>query len=128
LNKEDKELKLSVDDLTQIYYKYSDKVHKLIPILMYHVIDEMPSEGLEGLFTSPDKFKEQLDWLKSSGYNTVTMKEVLDHWNLSQPILENPIVLTFDDGRLDGYTTVLPLLIERDMVGSFYIMPKFVGS
>ena len=35
------------------------------------------------------------------------------------------VVLTFDDGLLDNYTRVLPLLVEFGMVGTFYVVPGY---
>ena len=37
---------------------------------------------------------------------------------------EKPILLTFDDGYKDHYTYVLPILLENNIQGSFYIPTK----
>jgi peptidoglycan/xylan/chitin deacetylase (PgdA/CDA1 family) len=39
-----------------------------------------------------------------------------------------PVALTFDDGYMDAFTTVLPLLRERGMVATFYVVGEFIGQ
>lgn len=106
------------------------KIVNSIPILMYHEIKELPDNGerLTGLFVSPDRFNKQLDALKREGYNTVTMQELYEHWNKGNPIKENPVVLTFDDGYESVYKVALDALLERNMVGTFYLHTSAIGT
>src|SRR5258708_5814685 len=97
-----------------------------IPILMYHYIEEhdakLHPKGAN-LFISPAFFEKQLQWLEEHGYQTVdpaTALGILHHTVTDAP--KKPIVLTFDDGWEDAYTTVLPLLLKYHMRGVFYII------
>lgn len=51
---------------------------------------------------------------------------------LSAPPLTNddgpPIILSFDDGRIDQYTNAFSQLKKRGMVGVFYIISDYVGE
>ena len=93
-----------------------------VPILMYHSVTDHPSDKFtisEALFT------EHLDYLKSSGFNTVTLHELLEHEEHKAPLPPNPIVLTFDDGFQDNYSRVLPLLKARGQKATFFIVTRF---
>ncbi len=102
-----------------------------VPILMYHYIREVDPvadpRGYE-LSVTPDMFAAQLDWLKSQGYTPIRMDSVarcLEDARLCPP---RPIVLTFDDGYTDAYTTALPMLQARGFIGTFYIVNGFIGQ
>ncbi len=41
---------------------------------------------------------------------------------------EKPIVLTFDDGYEDNYLNALPALVERDMIGTFFVITDFADQ
>ena len=66
-----------------------------VPVLYYHSVD--PSEANE-VIISPEKLKEQLTFIKDSGYTTLTISELNDYILNNTPIPEKSIVITFDDG------------------------------
>lgn len=108
--------------------EYSAGTVTEIPILMYHHIGDPPADASPEairLYVSEKNFEHQLRWLQANGYNTVTMQEVIDHWDCGKPIPKNPVVLTFDDGYTSMYEKVTPLLMEKGMVGSFYICTNY---
>src|SRR5205085_3184112 len=59
------------------------------------------------------------DWLASQGFHTVGLHE------LSKG---RDVVLTFDDGREDALTRVLPALQKRGMKGAFFVITGLVGT
>lgn len=94
-----------------------------IPILMYHEIGT-PSGPWKELYVEPETFGKQLDWLKANGYSTVGLLDVYNHWLNEEPLPEKPIVLTFDDGYRSMYEIVMPLLLNREMQGTFFLYPS----
>lgn len=97
---------------------------KAIPILMYHYIRKLPqgeSTGA-GLSVSPEQFEKQLQAIKDAGYTAITFKD------LSLPLPEKPIILTFDDGYDDAYGDAFPKLRKAGMRGVFYIVNEYVGK
>ena len=115
-------------NVTEKVYPFVTETVTRIPILTYHEIGEPPAgagDATVRLHVSESEFRRQLDWIKENGFNTVTMQEVIAHWDDGKPILDNPVVLSFDDGYASMYETVYPLLLERDMVGSFYVIANY---
>jgi peptidoglycan/xylan/chitin deacetylase (PgdA/CDA1 family) len=43
------------------------------------------------------------------------------------PLPEKPVILTFDDGYIDGYTNVFPLLQSAGFGGTFGVVTGWVG-
>jgi peptidoglycan/xylan/chitin deacetylase (PgdA/CDA1 family) len=74
------------------------------------------------LYVEPAIFQQHLDILKKNGYNTITLRDLYEHWEYGKPIPTNPIILTFDDGYKSMYDFVMPELIKRDMVATFFII------
>jgi peptidoglycan/xylan/chitin deacetylase (PgdA/CDA1 family) len=56
------------------------------------------------------------------------MRDVQRCYAGSGPCPARAVALTFDDGYADAYSTALPLLRERGMVATFYIVSGFVGQ
>jgi len=108
-------------------YSYDVGQVKEVPILMYHQVEDISKYVNLGeyrkLFVDPGEFAGQLDWLKENNYSTITMEELFDHWFEGAPVRENPVVLTFDDGYRNMYAKVLPELVKRNMVATFFVCP-----
>lgn len=64
---------------------------------------------------SPAEFEMDLQYLKYNNYHTVFISELINYVSSGEPLPENPIVLTFDDGYYNNYTYAMPLLEKYDM-------------
>ena len=80
-----------------------------IPILMYHAASENNPGPLAELYVRPSVFEQQLVYLIENGFTFVTFCD----WDELYRI-ENPIMLTFDDGYLCTYTEIFPLLQKHN--------------
>ena len=112
-------------------YPFSREKAARVPILMYHEVDDVSGRKLGQyleLFVEPAVFVQQLDWLKENNYSTVTLAELYAHWYQGEPIKENPVVLSFDDGFCNMYKIVMPELVKRDMVATFFLHTAAIGS
>lgn len=90
-------------------------------VVMYHYVRDSaatPFPDIRAL--APDLFDEQLDWLQS--HDTVVdlpaFEAALDE---GAPLPANAALLTFDDGFVDHYETVLPRLLARGLRGTFFL-------
>lgn len=92
-----------------------------IPIIMYHYVRDFSlkkNKGYNGLDIT--KFIQQLDYLQSK-YEILDIKLLLDNNFLKKKNNKKFCLLTFDDGYIDHYENVFPILVKRKITGSFYI-------
>ena len=73
-------------------------------VLLYHLVSDETYGTNEYLFVREADFEAQLVEIEKLGYKTIFADEL--HKNQG----EKCVVLTFDDGYVDNYTNVLPLL------------------
>ena len=93
-------------------------------ISMYHYTRNIVKSRYPGIKGMSDmQFRSQIEFFKEK-FNIVCMDQVLDalHSGLSLP--ENALLLTFDDGYIDNYTCVFPILNEFKLSGCFFIPAK----
>jgi len=99
-----------------------------IPILMYHYVGELPNDADDirrGLTVSETRFREQLDYLKDNGYQTISLAELDNSLTIGNALPNKPVILSFDDGHDDHIQTVYPILIEYGYIGTFFIVTNF---
>jgi peptidoglycan/xylan/chitin deacetylase (PgdA/CDA1 family) len=101
-----------------------------LPILMYHYIRTPPSTRTDmlgyRLSVSPQDFQSQMDWLYANHFNPVTFDQVRAYFAGRVPLPAKPVVLTFDDGYADLYTTAFPILQAHAFTAVAYIVSGFV--
>jgi peptidoglycan/xylan/chitin deacetylase (PgdA/CDA1 family) len=73
-----------------------------------------------------DAFEQLLRKLRSQNYRTVTLSELYAHMSGTRLCEPKSVALVFDDGYLDNWVTVYPLLKKYDMCGTVYVNPDFV--
>ncbi len=100
-----------------------------VPILMYHHISDAPPTNLLelSLTVTPTHFTQQLDYLKTHDYHTITFNQLFDALYYGGPLPAHPIILTFDDGYEDAYQFAFPILQVHGFSGTFYIITGVVG-
>ena len=102
-----------------------------VPILMYHYVRTPPNPAYDrlgwGLSTSPADFAAQMDWLDRNGYHPVTLTDLRDYLAERRVLPDRPVVLTFDDGYEDFYTTAFPILQAHHFRAVSYVVSGFIG-
>jgi peptidoglycan/xylan/chitin deacetylase (PgdA/CDA1 family) len=68
-----------------------------------------------------------MDWLAQNGYHPITTEDLFAYLNATQGLPSKPVILTFDDGYADFYTTALPILRSHGFVAVSYVVTGFVG-
>lgn len=101
-----------------------------VPILLYHHVmnaKDAKKIGASYLNVSPEVFRAQMDYLLQKGYQIISLEEMVKGLeNNSLPA--KPIVLTFDDGYRDFYDYVYPILREKNLKATLFIISQFVGG
>jgi peptidoglycan/xylan/chitin deacetylase (PgdA/CDA1 family) len=101
-----------------------------VPILCYHQIREWTSkDGKVGkdYIVKPAEFKAQMKMLADSGYNTILPDQLYAYLTEGKPLPPKPIMLTFDDTKLDQYTVAKPVMEKYGFKGVFFLMTVSIG-
>jgi peptidoglycan/xylan/chitin deacetylase (PgdA/CDA1 family) len=72
-----------------------------------------------------DDFEEQIQYIKKH-YNVISGPELMDVIVEGAPLPSCPLLLTFDDGYIDHYTEVFPVLDRENLPGCFFPPAKCV--
>lgn len=102
--------------------------NKKITIVMYHYVRDLVHSRypeIKGLDIR--LFEEQLAYIQDH-FQVIRMEELLAAYEDGDfsSLPERPLLLTFDDGYIDHYTVVYPLLKKFGMQGSFFPNAKAV--
>lgn len=95
-----------------------------IPVLNYHQIND---EDVNALTVPTAEFAREMDYLAENGYHTITPKQLTDYLTRGTPLPAKPILITFDDGYLDNYVNAYPILKERGMVATIFLVSDYMG-
>lgn len=96
-----------------------------VPILMYHYVSELPEDADDvrtDLTISPDLFRAHMDALFYQGYTPISLYDLDNALLTGEQLPPKPVVLTFDDGYIDHYTNVFPVLQQYGFTGTFFII------
>ncbi len=95
---------------------------KKVTIIMYHYVRDLAHSRypeIRGLDQS--LFIQQIDHIIKN-YTVITMESLLEAYSKENysGIPDNALLLTFDDGYIDHYTVVYPILKKYGVQGSFF--------
>jgi peptidoglycan/xylan/chitin deacetylase (PgdA/CDA1 family) len=94
-------------------------------ILMYHYVGYPPADAdrvRRNLTVTTDNFRAQMQQLQTQGYHPISLYELNDALITGATLPANPVILTFDDGYIEHYTTVFPILQEFGFTATFFII------
>ena len=95
--------------------------HRNLTIVTHHFVRDLARSrypAIKGLDLAV--FREQLDYIRKT-YTPVTVQDTVGALrDRTVQLPPNPVLLTFDDGYLDHYTNVFPLLEEFGIQGAFF--------
>ncbi len=103
--------------------EFPEKVNNL-QIVMYHYVRDLKHSRypeIKGMDIS--LFREQIKFLCET-FKIVTMEQVIAALKGQFRLPDKAILLTFDDGYIDNFTYVMPVLEEANVQGSFFIPGK----
>ncbi|EGL82038.1 polysaccharide deacetylase [Caldalkalibacillus thermarum TA2.A1] len=98
---------------------------KHIPVLMYHHFDKTISNSVT---VSPERFREQLEYLKKEGYETINDWDLLLFHQGEKELPEKPVMITIDDGYLSNYEYAYPILKDLEMKATIFVVASARGQ
>lgn len=91
-----------------------------VTIIMYHYIRDLKYSRYPDIKGRTIKeFRKQIHYIKNK-YKIVGIQEIIDAINTGEKIPDNAALLTFDDGYIDHYTNVFPILDDLNIQGIFF--------
>ena len=101
---------------------------RVFPVLMYHHVGPLQMGAYPKITISPDKFREQMEWLKLNGYTTIRTVDWLAFYLEGKPLPPKPVMLTFDDAYEDLIEYAFPLLKKNGYTASVFVVTGEVGG
>ena len=89
--------------------------------VMYHYVRDAALTPFPEIRALPSAFfEQQLDWLEQH-YRFVTHDQLVAAVKRQSTLPSNAALLTFDDGFVDHYSTVMPVFRRRGLAGVFFL-------
>ncbi len=98
----------------------------IVPIILYHWIAVSPINSQ--YYVPPEKFEEEMKLLHDWGYTTITTELLIKAINEGADLPPRPILITFDDGHLNNYTTAFPIMQKYGFTGILYLVANYMGA
>ena len=95
-----------------------------VPILSYHRVNDVDENSLT---LSVEQFDAQMKYLVDDGYTVITPDELLDAWKDNGNLPKKPVVITFDDGSVDNYKNVFPILQKYKLKATIFVITDNVN-
>jgi len=93
-----------------------------VPVLMYHCFGD-DIQGDESLYVTEGDLEAQLRYLTENGFTTLFFHEL----PMADQV-EKPVILTVDDGYLDNYTILFPLLQKYNCKATIFVVTDLVDK
>ncbi len=111
--KDDAVVKQAENTPAQIYAKPE------VPVLCYHRI----TDGRKGDYTvSLATFSAHMKILADSGYHSISPAQLYDYLVYNKALPEKPVIISFDDSRVEHSLIAAPVLEKYGFRGVFFIM------
>jgi peptidoglycan/xylan/chitin deacetylase (PgdA/CDA1 family) len=105
-----------------------------IPVLMYHSVSRAPEMESHPYFwvnTTPERFEEQMRFLKENNYRAVSLSEavkLLFDPDTKRDKVTLPVVITFDDGFRDFYLNAFPVLQNYGFTACVFLPTDYIDD
>ena len=93
-------------------------------VLNYHMVNRM----FISLAIEPEDFDWQMKYLVEHGYHTISPDELYDFLAGTGRLPDRPVLITFDDGYVDNYTTAYPILKKYNLKATIFVVTGFLGK
>ena len=94
------------------------------PVIMYHSVSSKPESKYN---VSPECFENDIKYLLEKGYTPVTFADLYAYQNGAQ-LPAKPVMLTLDDGYLNNYLHVFPVLQKYNVKCVIAVIGKLTDA
>lgn len=96
-----------------------------VPIVMYHSVLKSRSGDY---IVHPETIENDLKYIKSKGYTTITITDLINYVYNDEELPEKSIIITFDDGCYNNLSYVVPLLHKYNMKAVISIVGQYTDT
>ncbi|MBS0357714.1 MAG: polysaccharide deacetylase family protein [Proteobacteria bacterium] len=97
-------------------------------VIMYHYVRDLKKSKFPQIKAlETELFIEQIEYLRKH-YNVITMEELIACFDNNVSLPPKSLLLTFDDGYIDHYLNVFPVLHRYKLQGTFFIPGKAISE
>ena len=104
---------------------------KRVIFLCYHGVTERPTrapEDSKALHVNRQRFAAHLDLLARRRYHPISLGDYLTARDTGQSLRDYSVILTFDDGFRNFLTVAAPLLVERSIPATVFLITDKVAQ
>ena len=94
-------------------------------VLCYHDIGRDPTNRTD-YYLSPDRFREQMEWILGWGLSIVPLDEIVDRL-LAGRDLDGLVAVTFDDALAGIAEHAIPILVELNVPSTVFVVTDELG-
>lgn len=100
-------------------------------VLMYHRVlpqaDQVDSASHPAIVVDPETFARHMHVLKR-WFRVLSVEELVDHMTRGVPLPDCSCVITSDDGWIDNYHHMLPILREHGLPALVFLPVNYIGT
>ena len=96
-------------------------------ILMYHMISKPLNNSEKKYACPPDLFNKHMRFVHEN-YNTITLDDIAAHQRHCQPLTENSVAITLDDGFADNFEYGYPILQKYNIPATIFLTTGLLGN
>jgi peptidoglycan/xylan/chitin deacetylase (PgdA/CDA1 family) len=111
------------------YYSSEELASNLV-ILLYHGVTDTISKGIENFskkHISAHEFERHMMFIKNN-CNVLTIDDIVEIHKNNEKWPKNSVVVTFDDGFKNNYTTAVPILKKLNVPATFYVCSGMIET
>lgn len=108
------------------------RTNRLVPGLYcfnYHRVGDKENTKFDpNVFScTSSQFEKHIEFIKNN-FKVLSINDVVNVINSKEAFKEKCALITFDDGYVDNYNTVFPILKRHQLPATFFIPTQFIGS
>ncbi len=96
--------------------------HAAIILQYHHVAADTP----KSTSVTPSEFRMQMQHLKDLGYKVVSLDRLINQLKNGEPLADNEVAITFDDGFANVFTNARPILKEFGFPYTMFLGPALI--
>ena len=100
---------------------------EVIPVLLYHSVDDRPRRRDRRYTISPADFEAHADAIWASGRIPLSITQLAEALRGDRLLPPRPVAVTFDDGYANTYDAV-EALVRRELAATVYVTAGEVGT